>query len=47
MYKTKYTPQEAHEHFTLIEESNYHEARKERMKRYVQARIVEDQDTES
>jgi hypothetical protein len=41
MYKSQYTPDEAQEQFKLIEESNHHEARKERVRRYVQARIVE------
>jgi hypothetical protein len=41
MYKTQYTPEEAQEMFRQVEESNHHEARKARMKRYVQARVVE------
>ena len=41
MYKSHYTPEEAQEMFRQVEESNHHEARKARMKRYVQARIVE------
>jgi hypothetical protein len=48
MYKSQYTPHEAQEQFRLIDESGHHEARKERVKRYVQARIVETQEvTES
>jgi hypothetical protein len=41
MYKTQYTPQEAHEQFRLIEESSHHQARKDRHKRYIERRIVE------
>jgi hypothetical protein len=41
MYKSQYTPEEAQEQFRLIEESAHHQARKDRVKRYIQARIVE------
>jgi len=41
MYKSQYTPDEAQEQFRLIEESTHHQARKERVKRYIQRRIVE------
>jgi hypothetical protein len=41
MYKTQYTPQEAQEQFRLIEESSHHQARKDRHKRYIERRIVE------
>ena len=47
MYKSQYTPQEAQEQFRLIDESTHHDARKGRMKRYIQARIVDGQDTET
>jgi hypothetical protein len=41
MYKSQYTPEEAQEQFRRVEESAHHQARKDRMKRYIQARIVE------
>ena len=41
MYKSQYTPEEAQEQFQLIEESNHHQARKDRVKRYIERRIVE------
>ena len=41
MYKTQYTPEEAQEQFRLIEDSSHHEARKDRVRRYIQRRIVE------
>jgi hypothetical protein len=41
MYKSQYTPEEAHEQLKLNEESSHHQARKDRVKRYIQARIVE------
>jgi hypothetical protein len=41
MYKSQYTPSEAQEQFQLIDESEHHQARKDRVKRYIQARIVE------
>ena len=40
MYKSQYTPEEAQEQFRRVEESSHHQARKDRMKRYIQARIV-------
>jgi hypothetical protein len=40
MYKTQYTPQEAQEQFRLIEESSHHKARKDRVKRYIERRIM-------
>jgi hypothetical protein len=41
MYKSEYTPHEAQELFKLIEESDHHQAYKERFKRYVRVRTVE------
>ena len=41
MYKMEYTPQEAQEQFRLIEESSHHTARKDRVKRYIERRIVD------
>ncbi len=41
MYKSQYTPEEAQEQFRLIEESAHHQARKDRVKRYIERRIVE------
>ena len=41
MYKSQYTPEEAQEQFRLIEESSHHHERKDRVKRYIQRRIVE------
>lgn len=41
MYKSQYTPEEAQEQFRLIEESAHHQERKDRVKRYIQRRIVE------
>jgi hypothetical protein len=41
MYKSQYTPEEAQEQFRQIEESAHHQARKDRQRRYVQARIVD------
>jgi len=41
MYKTQYTPQEAQEQFRLIDESSHPQPRKDRVKRYIQRRIVE------
>lgn len=41
MYKSQYTPEEAQEQFRLIEESSHHQERKDRVKRYIQRRIVE------
>jgi hypothetical protein len=40
MYKSEYTPEEAQEQFQLIEESSHHQDRKDRVKRYIQRRIV-------
>jgi hypothetical protein len=45
MYKSQYTPEEAQEQFRQVEESSHHEARKDRMKRYIQARIVHHSET--
>jgi hypothetical protein len=42
MYKSQYTPQEAQEQFQLINESSHPQARKDRVKRYIERRIVED-----
>jgi len=44
MYKSHYTPDEAQEQLKLNEESAHHQARKDRVKRYIQARIVVPQD---
>jgi len=44
MYKSQYTPAEAQEQFRLIDESAHHQARKDRVKRYIQARIVDPED---
>lgn len=41
MYKSQYTPEEAQEQFRLVEESSHHQARKDRMKRFIERRIVE------
>jgi len=41
MYKSEYTPAEAHEQLKLNEESTHHQERKDRVKRYILARIVE------
>jgi hypothetical protein len=41
MYKSQYTPQEAQEMFRLIEESSHHQARKDRVRRFVERRIVD------
>jgi hypothetical protein len=41
MYKTQYTPEEAQEQFQLIDESSHHQERKDRVKRYIQRRIVD------
>jgi hypothetical protein len=41
MYKSQYTTDEAQEQFRLIDESAHHQARKDRVKRYIQVRIVE------
>ena len=41
MYKSEYTPEEAQEQFRLIEESSHHQERKDRVKRYIQRRIVD------
>jgi hypothetical protein len=41
MYKPQYTPEEAQEQFRLIEESSHHQARKDRVRRYIERRIVE------
>jgi hypothetical protein len=41
MYKSQYTPEEAQEQFRQVEDSAHHQARKDRMKRYIQARIVD------
>ena len=46
MYKSQYTPLEAQEQFQLIDESEHHQARKDRVKRYIQARIVEVSDSQ-
>ena len=43
MYKSQYTPDEAQEQFRLIDESQHHQAHKDRVKRYVRARTVETQ----
>jgi len=44
MYKSQYTPQEAQEQFRLIDESSHHQARKDRVKRYIQNRTVDGQE---
>ncbi len=44
MYKSQYTPDEAQEQFRLIDESQHHQAHKDRVKRYVRARTVETQE---
>ena len=41
MYKSQYTPDEAQEQLKLNEESAHHQARKDRVRRYIQARIAE------
>ena len=41
MYKSQYTPDEAQKQLKLNEESTHHQARKDRVKRYIQARIVD------
>jgi len=41
MYKSQYTPDEAQEQFRLIDESAHHQARKDRVKRYIQVRTVD------
>jgi hypothetical protein len=46
MYKSEYTPSEAQEQFRLIEESDHHQARKDRVRRYIERRIVEIPDTQ-
>ena len=43
MYKTEYTPDEAQEQLRLNDESAHHQARKDRVRRYIQARIAEPQ----
>jgi hypothetical protein len=45
MYKSQYTPEEAQEQFRLIEESSHHQARKDRVRRYIERRIVETAET--
>ena len=44
MYKSQYTPDEAQEQFKLIDESSHHQARKDRVKRYIQARTMDSQE---
>jgi hypothetical protein len=44
MYKLHYTPDEAQEQFRLIDESAHHDAYKERAKRYIRNRTVENQE---
>ena len=41
MYKSQYTPAEAQEQLKLNDESSHHQARKDRVRRYIEARIVE------
>ncbi len=41
MYKSQYTPQEAQEQLRLNDESSHHQARKDRVRRYIERRIVE------
>jgi hypothetical protein len=41
MYKLQYTPEEAQHHLKLNEESNHHQDRKDRVRRYIERRIVE------
>ena len=41
MYKTQYTPEEAREQIRMVEESSHHQARKDRVRRYIERRIVE------
>ena len=41
MYKSQYTPEEAQEQFRLIDESSHHQARKDRVKRYIERRTVD------
>ena len=41
MYKSQYTPEEAQEQIRLVEESCHHQARKDRVRRYIERRIVE------
>ena len=41
MYKSQYTPEEAQEEFRLIDESSHHQARKDRVRRFIERRIVE------
>jgi hypothetical protein len=45
MYKTQYTPAEAQEEFLRIDQSDHHEARKARVRRYIQARIVDPEES--
>ena len=42
MYKSQYTPAEAQEQLKLNDESHHHQARKDRVKRYIERRTVED-----
>jgi len=41
MYKSQYTPEEAQEQIRLVEESSHHQARKDRVRRYIERRVVE------
>jgi hypothetical protein len=43
MYKSQYTPDEAQELLKLNDESSHHQDRKDRVRRYIQARIIEPQ----
>jgi hypothetical protein len=44
MYKSQYTPEEAQHHLKLNEESSHHQDRKDRVRRYIERRIVEQQE---
>ena len=44
MYKSHYTPDEAQEQLKLNEESAHHQDRKDRVRRYIQTRIVQPQE---
>ena len=42
MYKSEYTLEEAQHYLKLNDESNHHQARKDRVRRYIERRIVEE-----
>jgi hypothetical protein len=42
MYKSQYTPAEAQEQLKLNDESHHHQARKDRVRRFIERRIAED-----